>query len=273
MTRADGAGGVAGRVAVALVVLASVVACAGDETAAPPSVVVPGTVEIGGMPGELSGTTVATLPEIEQTTTTTEPDAEPISGPLVDEVLDHRVLLIGDTALAATTPRAGGILCDVVTGFGWDVEVEAETGRSIEFADVVLDELAVDEWDVVGLMFGHHLADTVDEFEQRLDAVLDRIGDRPVILYTVAETGDEQVAVNRAIRDRARSRPNVVIVDWADATSIEPDVLLDEGGPQPSEIGAGRLALFTAALLSRTPSDEPGTCLESVFVDDSAIVL
>ena len=248
--------------------------CAGGETVAPRVVQVPETVAIGGMPGPLSDTTVPTLPVVTpDSTTTTEVEREPITGPLADAVLGNRVLLIGDTALAATTPRAGGIMCDAVTGFGWDVAVEAEPGRSIAFAGEVLDELLDDDWDVVGLMFGHHVDDTVDAFEQTLDDVLDRLDPRPVILGTVAELGDEQVAINEVLRERQRSRPNVVILEWAEAAMLEPDVLLDGGGPAPSDEGAGRLALFTAALLSRYPGDDPGTCLDPVFTDDSAIVL
>lgn len=256
--------------------LGVVLAACGGETEAPSFVGVPDTVAIGGMPGPLSDTTVPTLPEIttlDTTTTTTEAEREPITGPLVDEVRGHRVLLIGDTTLAATTPRAGGIMCDVVTGFGWDVAIEAEPGRSIAFASEVLDEVLDDDWDVVGLMFGHHLDETVAEFEDALDEVLDRLDPRPVILVTVAEIGQEQVEINRLLRDRQRARPNVVILDWAEATALEPDVLLDGGGPVPTDDGAGRLALYTAALLSRVPGDDRGTCLEAVFTDDSAIVL
>src|SRR5690606_10576954 len=113
----------------------------GDETAAPSFVGVPETVAIGGMPGPLSDTTVPTMPEISlPTTSTTEVEREPISGPLADVVGGHRVLLVGDTPMAATTPRAGGVMCDVVVGFGWDIEIEAEPGRSIDFAERVLDE-------------------------------------------------------------------------------------------------------------------------------------
>ena len=255
--------------------LTALAACAGSATEAPSFVAVPETVAIGGMPGPLSDTTVPTLPEVTlpTTTSTTEVEREPISGSLVDEVLGYRVLLVGDTPMAATTPRAGGVMCDVVTGFGWDIEIEAEPGRSIDFAERVLVELPEDDWDIVGLMFGHHLQSTVADFERTLDTLLDRLAPRPVILYTVTELGEEQVEVNRILRQRQRSWPNVVIVEWAEATALEPDLLLDDGGPAPSDEGAGRLALFTAALLSRTPGDQPGTCLESVFTDDSAIVL
>lgn len=267
-----------GTPAIVLALAAAVLAaCGGSEPARPLVVGVPETVAIGGLPGPLSDTTTPTLPELDISTTTssTAPEREPIRGPLVDEVLDHRVLLVGDTALAATAPRAGGIMCDVVTGFGWDVEVEAEPGRSIDFATEVFDELFDDGegWDVVGLMFGHHVPGTVEAFERTLDELLERLAPTPVILYTVAELGDEQVEVNRLLRERQRSWPNVVLVDWAEATGLEPDVLLDGRGPTPSEEGAGRLALFTAALLSRVPGDQSGTCLDSLFTDDSAIVL
>jgi hypothetical protein len=263
-------------------VAVALVACGGGdgdgETSSPQFVGVPETVAIGGMPGPLSDAIAPTMPDItSDVTTTTEPepgaDRDPITGPLVDEVLDHRLLLIGDTVLAATTPRAGGIMCDVVAGFGWDVAIEAEPGRPIEFAVDVLDERPTGDWDVVGLMFGHHVPGTIDEFERSLDTVLDRLGPRPVILYTVTETSAEQVDVNRVLRERVRSRPNVVLVDWAEATALEPDVVLDDGGPSPSDEGAGRLALFTAALLGRTPSGEVGSCVEPLFTDDSAIVL
>lgn len=255
------------------------VGCGGGSAGTPTVADVDETVVIGGLPGPLSVEPTPTLPSttVAESTTTTEPAPSPITGPIVDEVLGYRVLLVGDTALSVTTPRAEGIMCDVVTGFGWTVEIEAEPGRSIDFAQAVLDELldpvGGEDWDVVGLMFGHHIGNTPADFERILDDVLDRLDRRPVILYTVAELGDQQVEVNRIIRERRRSRPNVVIVDWAEAAAGEPDVLLDDGGPFPSDEGAGRLALFTAAALSRTPGDEPGECLPSVFTDDSAIVL
>jgi hypothetical protein len=258
-------------------VAVALAACGGDgETSSPQFVGVPETVAIGGMPGPLSDASAPTMPDITiDVTTTTESGAgrDPITGLLVDEVLEHRLLLIGDTVLAATTPRAGGIMCDVVAGFGWDVAIEAEPGRPIEFAADVLDERQTDDWDVVGLMFGHHLPGTIDEFERALDTVLDRLAPRPVIVYTVTETSAEQVDVNRVLRERVRSRPNVVLVDWAEATALEPDELLDDGGPAPSDEGAGRLALFTAALLGRTPDGAAGACVEPQFTDDSAIVL
>jgi hypothetical protein len=259
-------------------------ACAGDELAAPTTIVVPGTVAIGGLPGPFSDTAPALLPANAPTTTTTpttttEPVPPSIEAPVVDAVSGHRILLVGDTALAATTPRFDGPMCDRLTDAGWDVVIEAEPGRSVEFAADVLDERLDPRlgrsggWDVVGLMFGHHVPTTPDDFARSLDATLDRIGDRAILLYTVAESGPDQIDVNRSIRAQGRARANVVIIDWAADAAAEPDLLLDDGGPYPTDEGADRLATSTSEVLGEVPEVEPGECFDPLFVDDSAIVI
>lgn len=269
------------RIIVLTAALASAAAgcSAADSEVATTVVATPaGTVPIGDLPERPSGDVVPTIPVITLDTvavpdSTTGPDAPLlVVEPLVDDVDGNRVLLIGDTALAATTTRATDSMCQVVNGFGWDVEVEAEPGRTIAFADEVISRVA-DDWDVVGLMFGHYVETTVDDFGVALDALLERLAARPVILYTVAEIGEDQVAVNEVLRDRDAVWPNVVLIDWAEKVGIEPEVLVEDGGPTPTDEGAGRLGLFTAALLGRVDTDVPGACVESVFVDDSAIIL
>jgi hypothetical protein len=214
-----------------------------------------------------------TLPPVTSTSVVVAPPAVRVTPPISDHVDGRRVLLIGDSALVATTPRADGVLCGIVTDLGWDVDVEAEPGRSIAFADEVLDELLPTGWDVVGLMFGHRVELSVEDFEQRLDEILDRLSPRPVLLYTVAELDEDQVEVNRVLRSEDISRKNVVLIDWAEAIAAEEDEPLTDGGAGPTEAGAGRLALLTAAVLGPVPDAEPGACLEPVFTDDSAIEL
>lgn len=265
---------IATTVAVPFVAVAVLISCGGAATSPPVAVDVSETVVIGGLPGPFSDTTVpGPVSTTAATTTTTAVTVAPVEAPLIDDVVGHRVLLIGDTALVATTPRFDGIMCDLVTEFGWDVAIEAEPGRSVDFAEQVLDERLDDDWDVAGLMFGHHIATGVDAFGRTLVAVLDRLEPRPTLLYTVAEIDDDQVAANRVLREQATLRPNVIVIDWAAAAGEEPDLLLDDGGPSPTEEGAGRLALFTVASLGEVPDAEQGECLEPVFADDSAIVL
>lgn len=258
-------------VGVAATVLA-VTACSSGGTTPQPVARVSETVAIGELPGPFSSTaTVPSPPTSGPTTTTTEPP--PISAPFVDLVSDYRVLVIGDTAMAATTPRFDGTMCEAVTGLGWDVEIDAEPGRFVSFGARVLDERLGDGWDAAVVMFGHHLEATVDDFALRLGEVLGRLSPRPVVLFTVAELGDVQVQANQVIRNLAAASPNVVLVDWADFAAAEPDLLLDEGGPYPTDEGVLWIVSFTTAALGEVPGGEPGTCLESAFTDDSAIVL
>jgi hypothetical protein len=189
----------------------------------PLTIDVPDTVAIGGLPGPLSDDGPPPEPPLLVTlpgsTTTTEPRPDPIEGPIGDEVLGSRLLIIGDEVMASTAPRNGGIACDVLTSFGWDVELATEPGRFVDFGDVVLDDRlrpeSDEDWDVVALMFGNEFDGDLDGFAKRLEELLDRIAPRPTILYTLTEVGEDQVALNEIIRDRVRFHPNVVVIDWA----------------------------------------------------------
>jgi hypothetical protein len=260
----------------AAVVVTATAGCAtsGDEPVATP-VRVPGRATLGSLPPVPSEREpLPTPPTVATTTTTTEAPRVPITGPIGDEVLGNRVLLIGETALATTTPRQGGLACEVIPTFGWAVAVDAEPGRTLDFATEVLDARLDEEWDVVGFFFGSILDRGADEFVAQLAALVERVAPRPVILYTVAELDVEQVVLNDGIRELRRSHPDVVLVDWARASGEEPELLLVDGGPVPTEEGSGRIVLFTVAALGDAPVPaEEGECLPSPFDDDSAIVL
>jgi hypothetical protein len=200
------------------------VACGGDDTATSTLPRVSETVPLGELPEpptvtgpQVTPSTIAPPP-----TTLPEPEVVPITAPLGDEVLGNRVLLIGDTAMMSLTPRHDGVACAVLGDVGWQVGIEAELGRYVGFAQQVIDTLVVDagdDWDVVGLMFGHHLDTTPDEFGAALDAHIDLIGDVPVLLYTRSEVDDDSAALNDLIRARADAHPNVLLVDWGSAIS------------------------------------------------------
>jgi len=267
-----------------MIVLTAVGTACGGETSVPPRVVgVPETVALGRLPEPLSDRSSIPAPPTTPPATvadTTVPPSEPLAGAIADSVVGYRMLLIGDTLLASTAPRNDGIMCKVLTDFGWTIEIDAEPGRFIEFGDDVLDERLEpsdgEPWDVAAIMFGNHFDGDLDAFVRRLDTLLERLSPRPTIVYTLSELDDDAVAINEIIRQLPRSSPNVVVVDWAAATEADPDGLLAGDGPQLTEEGSGLLVLYTAAALGKTPNGErgePGECLPSVFVDDSAIVL
>ncbi|MEQ9161235.1 MAG: hypothetical protein RLN74_00900, partial [Ilumatobacter fluminis] len=164
----------------------------------------------------------------------------------------------------------------ILTGLGWQVGIEAELGRYIGFAGEVVDELVIDvadDWQVIGLMFGHHLDTTPDEFGVALDEVLDDIGSVPVLLYTRSEIDEASAELNDVIRQRATDRPTVVLVDWGTAVADEQELELVGADGLPTVAGMERITLLTAAALGESPSGGGGLCFEPTFTDDSAIVL
>ncbi len=259
-----------------------VTGCTADGGAAEPTAPeVPGTVALGVLPEPLSDRpAVPTRPTsaAATTTTTTEPEPEsPIDGPVGAVVSGNRVLLIGDGVLASVAPRFEGIACDVLPGFGWVMEIAAEPGRFVEFGLEVLDERLAPQagvdWDVVAVMLGNQYDGDRADFERTLREILDRVAPRPTLLYTISGADRQRTEVNEVIREQASAFPSVIVVDWAAAAAAEPERLLDDGGPTPTEEGSGRLVLFTAAALGDAPGGGEGECLPPVFTDDSAIVL
>lgn len=236
---------------------------------------VPDTVALGGIPEAPTPISSTVVPDTVPPPTTL-PEVEPIEAPVGEVAAGDRLLLIGDSAMLTLTPRADGIACEVLTGLGWQVGIEAELGRYIGFAADVVDELVIDvadDWQVIGLMFGHHLDTTPDEFGVALDAVLDDIGSVPVLLYTRSEVDEASAELNDVIRQRATDRPTVLLVDWGQAVADEQELELVGDDGLPTAAGMERITILTAAALGESPTGGGGLCFEPTFSDDSAIVL
>lgn len=259
------------------------VACGGGSDDGDAAVVsdVPDTVAIGVLPDPLSNTPTLPAPPappttVAETAETVAPGVdEPIEGPIGENVAGDRVLMIGDSLLASAAPRNDRLMCDAMTVFGWDAEIDAEPGHDLDFADEVLDaRLEPDDeepWDVVVLMFGSELdpddAAVAEQFEAFLDETLARVAPRPTLLYTLAVTDPGRVRLNRIIRDQRQSHPNVVVIDWAEDGG-DPSDVVDEDGLRLTEDGAKRLSVLTAAALGEAPDDPVGDCLPTEFDDD-----
>src|SRR5262245_15564757 len=105
----------------------------------------------------VSGGVDTTTPDTTAPDTTTPPTSDPPASParerwlefvdsadsdtfaggavLADLVEGTRVLMIGDSIMASTSSRYGGEMCKELVPRGWSVEVDAETGRFIDFGD------------------------------------------------------------------------------------------------------------------------------------------
>jgi len=270
------------RVVVIGVGAALLAACGDDDATSLPSLVdVPETVAMGVMPQQLSDAATlpppppapTTQPIVTTTSTLPPPFAEPIEAPIGDLVDGRRILLIGDSVLASAAPQNGGQLCDALVLFGWEAEIDAVADRGIDLAGDVLDARLGDgqaphDWNAVGLSFGSdvdgHDPTAVDEFGTALDAVIERVSPRPVLLYTLAGAGSGTAAVNDLIRAEPQSHHNVLVVEFADAGADGVPVV-DSTGRALTDDGMKRFAIRTAAAVGDAPGDGSGICLPSQY--------
>jgi hypothetical protein len=205
----------------------------------------------------------------------------------------NRVLMIGDSLLASVSKRYYNELCETLVPLGWQLQVEAEVSRQIDFARIVLDELGVGEtdessgasgsppdssppdgeqaaaegWDA-GLIFlgTNYNRDALDYLKQ-LNAAIVRFGDMPIVVVLVTEYDPAMQEVNAVIESVDELYDNVRVVDWRALTALDApgrDDLLTADGIHLTEEGRQALATVIAAEFGRAPAS-PGGCLEPVF--------
>lgn len=196
-------------------------------------------------------------------TTTVDPDA-----PIGRLAAGNRVLVIGDSILAAISDRYGDELCDQLVPAGWSVEVDAESGRSAEFGLEVLDDRLAAGWDAAVVMLGNNYRDSAVQFDEQMAEILDRLGSRPIVLLTVTEFETSRAEVNYVLEGLAASRPNVWLGPWR-TVSAGNDALLGGDGLHLSTAGRAALAGLIAEGLGAAPAGSVGSCLDSDYEDDS----
>lgn len=205
----------------------------------------------------------------------TLPDGMSVNFPALEgkiigpQVSGNRVLMIGDSVLAGTARRYGGETCAQLVPLGWQVELNAEAGRFIDFALRVVEERIDDDWDAVALLIGTNYGNDEKVFRDFYVRILDRIGDMPVLLLTVSRYKSEIDEANAVIREMAAQYDNVSVLDWSKLSS-EPGMLRSDG-IHPSDEGRIVLATSLAKALGTAPVT-PGECLDSDYTDDSAVL-
>lgn len=195
----------------------------------------------------------------------------PIPETLVGErALGNRLLLIGDSIFAGTSQRYGGEACSTLVPLGWQVAVEAEVGRAVDFGNRVLDARPPDEWDAAVVFLGTNYGGDEVRYETELDRILDRLSPRPVVLVTVTNHGPLLPEANEVIEREVLTRSDVDVFDWTTVSEI-PGVLSGDG-IHPTDAGRQLLIDGLALVLGRAPvvAGAPGRCLSSEMVDDSA---
>lgn len=256
-----------------LVVAFGLGACStGDGEGRTAAVRIVDTVALGELPSRPERAAPSVPPNlVATTTTTTQPPVIEFEAPLGELVDGNHVLVIGDGVLVATADASGGQLCGVlVDGAGWTVGLAAESGTTIEYGaevlDAVYDPAQGRDWDVVFVLLGNIFDGELEPFEAEVDALLERLAPRPVVLFTLTEA-DNEAAINELYEARAEA-PNVILVDWAELSDAESGTLLRSGGPLPTRAGSDRLVELMAEQLGDAPTGLDAECLPRSFLTD-----
>ena len=226
----------------------------------------PDTVPIGELPPAsptVAGSADDTPSTVLRTTVPLDPDEQ--VGALA---AGNRVIVIGDSVMASTSRRYSNDMCQALVPLGWEVEVDAETGRFVEFGHEVLDERLSAGWDASVILLGNNYRDDQGEYRQELERMVQRLSPQPVVLLTVSEFRPSRAQVNQVIFDLAGTYDNVLVVDWGATTGADPS-LTGVDGLHLSEAGRVALAQQVALALGPTPGGE-GRCLTTSFQDDSS---
>ena len=263
-------------------------ACSSGEAAAPlspaPTVAhvgaLPGTMRFGGSTSTSSSTsspststtstTIGGARRAGTSTTTSTTSADPGARPVGRLVDGNRLLVIGDSLLASTAQRYGGDMCDQLVPMGWAVEIDAEVGRRIGFADQVLRRRLGAGWDAAVIMLGNNYDGDAPAFGADLEGVLDELAPRPVVLLSVTQFEQDRAEVNYILREQAAQRPNVRVVEWSERTADDDGELLGGDGLHLTDAGRRELVRMTSRALGRAPSGFDGACLPTRYTDDSA---
>jgi lysophospholipase L1-like esterase len=126
----------------------------------------------------------------------------------------RRVVLIGDSVMAALSPGYTNAAAKVIGAAGWNVVIDARVNRTtVQGADVARARRA-QETDSVVLMLGHNDGATPSVFTRRATAVLEQLKRVPRV-YWLTMREPRYAGANQVLRALARRYPNLRLIDWA----------------------------------------------------------
>ncbi len=248
----------------ALLVACSAAASGPDDSRDP-------TIEgVGILPGSNPDAGVITsdsiaAPALAEATSTTQP--APTIGSLVT---GNRLLMIGDSITASAAQRYGGELCQTLVPLGWQVEVDAEPSRFVDFGNQVLDSRLSAKWDAAYVFLGTNYLGDQESYRKQLEKIVQRLSPSPVVLLTVTEFEENRRQVNDAITLVGAEFPNVRLLDWGAIAAADAGTILRGDGHHLTNEGRATLASTVASVLGDAPA-QPGDCLRTKFSNDSGL--
>jgi lysophospholipase L1-like esterase len=210
---------------------AGVAACADEvpittATLARPSTTLPAATTVAATaPTTLAATTLppTTLPPTTPAPTTVPTTPAPTTIP---KVVPGRVVLVGDSVMAALDPNYTDAAREVLGAAGWKVDIDAAVNRSTIQGGNVVAGLHPAAGDTVVLMLGHNDAGSTKVFGPRVEAVLARLaGVQRVYWLTMREP--RYAEANGVLAAAQATHPNLHLIPWA--ASIQPGWTAKDG--------------------------------------------
>ena len=254
---------------VSLGVLCVLLAACSAVASAPDSSHDPTIEGVGILPGSnpdpaVVPTEVGTVVSVSDESTTTLPP-RPSIGSLVT---GNRLLMIGDSITASAAKRYGGELCNALVPLGWQVEVDAEPSRFVDFGNQVLDKRLSAKWDAAYVFLGSNYLGDQLAYRKQLERIVQRLTPMPVVLLTVTLFDESRREVNDAIALVAAEFSNVHVLDWGAIASADATTILRGDGLHLTNNGRLVLASTVAGALGQAPT-APGDCLRTSFSNDA----
>ncbi|MBM3718814.1 MAG: hypothetical protein FJW53_07590 [Actinobacteria bacterium] len=192
-----------------------------------------------------------------------------VEGPVLGvNSVGNRLLVVGDSILAGTAARYGGALCSALVPLGWQVAVEAEAGRMVDFGRTVVRDRITEGWDAAVVFLGTNYGGNEKTYETDLGRIVDSLAPRPTLLLTATLHKPPISQVNRVIRTVAARSPHVSVLDWGSASAQ--NGVLNRDNVHPTEAGRALLVASIAAAVGTAPAGA-GKCLPALYTDDSLV--
>jgi hypothetical protein len=183
-------------------------------------------------------------------------------------VTGNKLLMIGDSITASAAKRYGDELCQALVPLGWQVEIDAEPSRFVDFGNQVLDKRLSAKWDAAYVFLGTNYLGDQESYRRQLEKIVQRLSPSPVVLLTVTLFEDSRREVNDAITLVGAQYPNVHLVDWGSIAAADAVTILRGDGHHLTNDGRLVLASTVAGVMGKAPADD-GKCLSTSFSNDA----
>ena len=180
------------------------------------------------------------------------PTTQPVST-IGSLVAGNKLLMIGDSITASAASRYGGEFCKTLVPLGWQVEVDAEPSRFVDFGNTVLDSRLSAKWDAAYVFLGTNYLGDQEAYRKQLEKIVQRLSPSPVVLLTVTLFDDSRQQVNDAITLVGAEFPNVRVVDWGSIAAADAATVFRGDGHHLTNAGRATSGLDGCLCARRCP--------------------